>query len=59
MARSYLVSKGLFGVPSFFNYATADGLYNLLFPNKTGAQGTTKTKKPEFRVCFDFWWESG
>ena len=32
--RIYLVSKRFFGVPTFFNYAIADGLYNLLFPDK-------------------------
>jgi hypothetical protein len=36
MERIYLVSKRFFGVPTFFNYAIADGLYNLLFPDKTG-----------------------
>jgi len=34
--RVYLVSKRFFGVPTFSNYAIADGLYNLLFPDKTG-----------------------
>ena len=34
--RIYLVSKRFFGVPTFFNYAIADGLYNLLFAEKTG-----------------------
>jgi hypothetical protein len=31
----FLVSKRFFGVPSFFNYAMADGLDNVLFPDKT------------------------
>jgi len=39
MERIYLVSKRFFGVPTFFNYAIADGLYNLLFPDKTGIKG--------------------
>jgi hypothetical protein len=57
--RVYLVSKRFFGVPSFFNYAIADGLYNLLFPDKAGMHKTAKTKKPEFQLCFGFWQESG
>jgi hypothetical protein len=31
----YLVSKRFFGVPVFFNYALADGLYTLLYAQKT------------------------
>ncbi len=57
--RIYLVSKRFFGVPTFFNYAIADGLYNLLFPDKTGITETAKAKKPEFQLCFDFWDECG
>jgi len=57
--RIYLVSKRFFGVPTFFNYAIADGLYNLLFPDKTGINGGARTKKPEFQLCFSFWEESG
>jgi hypothetical protein len=51
--RIYLVSKRFFGVPTFFNYAIADGLYNLLFPDKTGINGGARTKKPEFQLCSD------
>jgi hypothetical protein len=57
--RVYLVSKRFFGVPTFFNYAIADGLYNLLFPDKTGIHAVTRAKKPEFQLCFSFWEESG
>jgi len=57
--RIYLVSKRFFGVPTFFNYAIADGLYNLLFPDKTGINKLAKTKKPDFQLCFSFWDESG
>jgi hypothetical protein len=57
--RIYLVSKRFFGVPTFFNYAIADGLYNLLFPDKTGIHETAQTKKPEFQLRFTFWDESG
>jgi hypothetical protein len=52
--RIFLVSKRFFGVPSFFNYAIADGLYNLLFPDKRGLK--IKTDKTEdFQLCFSFW----
>jgi hypothetical protein len=55
----YLVSKQFFGVPTFFNYAIADGLYNLLFPDKAGINAVARAKKPEFQLCFSFWEESG
>jgi hypothetical protein len=57
--RIYLVSKRFFGVPTFFNYAVADGLYNLLFLDKTGIAETVKAKKTEFQLCFSFWDECG
>jgi hypothetical protein len=57
--RIYLVSKRFFGVPTFFNYAIADGLYNLLFPDKTGIRETPRAKKPEFQLSFSFWEECG
>jgi len=57
--RVYLVSKRFFGVPTFFNYAIADGLYSLLFADKTGVNNLLKGKKPEFQLCFDFWEEGG
>ncbi len=52
--RIFLVSKRFFGVPSFFNYAIADGLYNLLFPDKTGLK-IKKNKTEDFQLCFSFW----
>jgi len=57
--RIYLVSKRFFGVPTFFNYAIADGLYNLLFADKTGVDNALKAKKPEFQLSFSFWEECG
>ena len=57
--RVYLVSKRFFGVPTFFNYAIADGLYNLLFSGNTGIHETRRATKPEFQLCFDFWEETG
>jgi len=44
--RIYLVSKRFFGVPTFFNCAITDGLYNLLFADKTGVDNALKAKKP-------------
>ncbi len=57
--RIYLVSKRFFGVPTFFNYAIADGLYNLLFPDKTGIKQIARAQKPEFQLSFSFWEECG
>ena len=57
--RVCLVSKRFFGVPTFFNYAIADGLYNLLFGDKTGISEVVKAKKSDFQLCFSFWEESG
>ena len=52
--RIFLVSKRFFGVPSFFNYAMADGLYNLLFPDKTGLK-TRRGDTQNFQLSFNFW----
>ena len=52
--RIFLVSKRFFGVPSFFNYAIADGLYNLLFPDKRGLK-IKADKTEDFQLCFSFW----
>lgn len=52
--RIFLVFKRFFGVPSFFNYAIADGLYNLLFPDKRGLK-INADKTEEFQLCFSFW----
>jgi len=51
--RIFLVSKRFFGVPSFFNYAIADGLYNLLFPDKDGLK-TKRGNTQDFQLCFNF-----
>jgi len=53
--RIFLVSKRFFGVPSFFNYAIADGLYSLLFPDKTGLNQCKRENEQDFQLCFDFW----
>ncbi len=34
--RIFILSKRFFGVPSFFNYAMADGIYELLKTSHTG-----------------------
>lgn len=52
--RIFLVSKRFFGVPSFFNYAIADGIYNLLFPDKTALQGIKPITIDDFQLCFEF-----
>jgi hypothetical protein len=52
--RIHLVSKRFFGVPTFFNYAIADGLYNLLIPDKTGIKIAPENKNPDFQLCFNF-----
>jgi len=57
--RVYLVSKRFFGVPAFFNYAVADGLYNLLFSDKTGIHHIPRKEKPEFQLSFPFRAEAG
>jgi hypothetical protein len=50
----FLVSKRLFGVPSFFNYAMADGPHDLLFPDKTGLK-MRRGDTQNFQLSFNFW----
>jgi hypothetical protein len=52
--RIFIVSKRFFGVPSFFNYAIADGIFNLLYPDKTALRGTKPNNLDDFQLCFDF-----
>ena len=52
--RIFLVSKRFFGVPSFFNYAIADGIFNLLYPDKTGLRGIHHSRLDDFQLCFNF-----
>jgi len=52
--RIFIVSKRFFGVPSFFNYAIADGIFNLLYPDKTALQGIKPNGLDDFQLCFDF-----
>jgi len=59
LERIYLVSKQFFEVPTFFNYAIADGLCDLLFPDKTGINVAPKNKNSDFQLCFSFCNEVG
>ena len=52
--RIFIVSKRFFGVPSFFNYAIADGIYNLLYPDKAALRGIKPNSLDDFQLCFDF-----
>ncbi len=52
--RIDLVSKRCFGVPTFFHYAIADGLYSLLFPDKTDINIVPKSQNPHFQLCLNF-----
>ncbi len=52
--RIILVSKRFFGVPSFFNYAVADGIYNLLFPDETALHGIKTNNLADFQLQFEF-----
>jgi Transposase DDE domain len=45
--KIFILSKRFFGVPSFFNYAMADGIFELLKTTRTGFDNlTTKCKSP-------------
>jgi hypothetical protein len=52
--RIFIVSKRFLGVPSFFNFAIADGIFNLLYPGKTALQGNKPNRLDDFQLCFDF-----
>ena len=52
--RIFIVSKRFFWVPSFFNYAIADGIFNLLYPDKTALWGIKPNSLDDFQLCFDF-----
>ena len=52
--RIFLISKRLFGIPSFFNYAIADGIFNLLFPDKTALRGIRPNTIDDFQLRFQF-----
>ena len=52
--RIFIVSKRFFGVPSFFNYAIADGISNLLYADKTALRGIKQNSLDDFQLCFEF-----
>lgn len=52
--RVFLVSKRFFGVPSFFNYAIVDGIFNLLYPDKAALRRINKCRIDDCQLCFDF-----
>jgi len=52
--RIFIVSKRFFGVPSFFNYAIADGIFNLLYPDKTALRGIKQNNLDDFQLRFNF-----
>ena len=52
--RIFLISKRFFGVPSFFNYAVADGIFNLLYPDKTALKAVKLIGIDDFQLRFDF-----
>jgi hypothetical protein len=52
--QELMMLLSFFGVPSFFNYAIADGLHNLLFPDKRGLN-LKGNRTQVFQLCFSFW----
>ena len=44
--KIFFMSKRFFGIPEFYNYAMADGIYNYLYNNKYGLEYITK-KPPD------------
>lgn len=55
--KIFILSKRIFGVPTFFNYAMADGIYELLKMSKTGIEFKGKTGPPiddyQFNLSFE------
>lgn len=52
--KIYLLSKRFFGIPNFFNYAMADGIYNLLKNTLTGISYTINPRKPhDFQLSLE------
>lgn len=57
MEKILIMSNRFFGVPSFFNYAIADGIYNLLASDKTGInfiKNKSLNNTNTFQLCFNF-----
>jgi hypothetical protein len=49
----FLVSRRFLGVPSFLNYAIADGIYNLFYPDKTAEREIKPKNLDDFQLSFD------
>jgi hypothetical protein len=43
--KVFILSKRFFGIPSFFHYAMADGIFELLKTTKTGIHSPPKGQK--------------
>lgn len=54
MERIFIVSKRFIGVPSFFNYAIAAGIYNLLYPDKTALKGSKPKTVDDSQLSISF-----
>jgi len=48
-----LYPRGFLGF-QVFNYAIADGIFNLLYPDKTALHGIKPNGLDDFQLCFDF-----
>jgi len=46
-------------VPRFFNEAIADGIFNLLFPDKTALRGLSPAGMNDFQLHLEFGQHSG
>ena len=53
VGKILVLSKRFFGIPNFFNYAMADGIYNLLSKSRTGIinQDQNKSKPPDLQFA--------
>ena len=52
--KVFILSKRFFGVPTFFNYAMADGIFELLKPTRSGIinfKGRTGVKYQDFQLA--------
>lgn len=52
--KIFLVSKRFFGVPSFFSYAVADVIFNMLYPDKAALRGIKPNSTDDFHLQFEF-----
>jgi len=48
--KIFIFAKRFFGIPSFYSYAMADGIFNYLFDNKYGLIYKTKPKIPDSQL---------